>query len=191
MPANFAVFAARSRSRLPRSLAVLLLTSALAAVSMARAAEQEVVGWDSLPKILAKIVPPTFPDRDFPVTNFGANPDGRTDCKPAFDEAIAECNAAGGGRVVVPAGEWFVKGPIHLKSNVNLHLAEGATVRFSAEPNDYMLNVVTRFEGNEVMNFSPLVYAYEQENIAITGKGTLDGQAGKDAWWSWKGAWGA
>ncbi|MEX0612209.1 MAG: glycoside hydrolase family 28 protein, partial [Pirellulales bacterium] len=89
--------------------------------------------------------------------------------------------------VVVPAGEWFVRGPIHLMSGVNLHLEEGATIRFSTDPNDFLPAVLTRFEGNELMNFSPLIYAYEQENIAITGSGTFDGQAGDEHWWPWKG----
>ena len=113
--------------------------------------------------------------------------DGQTDCRPAISQAIAACHEAGGGRVVVPAGEWLVRGPIHLRSNVNLHLEEGATIRFSTEPSDYLPPVLTRFEGNEVMNYSPLIYAFDQENIAITGKGTLDGQAGPAHWWPWKG----
>ncbi len=151
----------------------------------ARAAEP--TGWDAVPAILARIVPPQFPDRDFKVADYGAVADGEADCKPAFDKAIAACSEAGGGRVVVPAGEWFVRGPIHLKSNVNLHVEEGATVRFSTEPADYLPAVHTRFEGNEAMNYSPLIYAHGVENIAITGKGTFDGQADSKHWWPWKG----
>ena len=143
-------------------------------------------GWDSVPVILAEIKPPTFPDRDFAVTDHGAAPDGATDCRPAFDKAISECHAAGGGRVVVPEGDWLVKGPIHLKSGVNLHLTAGATVRFSTDPADYLPNVLARYEGNEVMNFSPFLYAIDAENIAITGAGTFDGQAGPKSWWPWK-----
>jgi polygalacturonase len=88
--------------------------------------------------------------------------------------------------VVVPAGEWLVRGPIRLRSGVNLHIAKGATVRFSTTPAHYLPTVLTRFEGNELLNFSPLIYAYEQDNIAITGSGTFDGQAGTKAWWDWK-----
>ena len=73
--------------------------------------------------------------------------------------------------------------PIHLKSNVNLHLEEGATLLFSHDPNDYLPLVFTRFEGTECMNYSPLIYAFEQTNIAVTGSGTLDGQADADHWW--------
>jgi polygalacturonase len=146
----------------------------------------EVVGWDSLDEIESQIVPPEFPNRDFPVTDFGAVGDGQKDCKPAMDKAIAVCHEAGGGRVLVPEGDWLVNGPIHLKSNVNLHLAAGATIRFSKNIDHYLPVVFTRFEGNEVMNYSPFIYAFEQENIAVTGEGTLDGQAGNDVWWVWK-----
>ena len=174
----------RYLARAIRIVAMLMLCSFL--FQTGGAAAQDAVGWKTVPEILAQIVQPTFPDRDFAITDFGAVGDGQADCKPALDQAIAACHEAGGGRVVVPAGDWFVKGPIHLKSNVNLHLAAGATIRFSTEPNDYLPVVHTRFEGNEVMNFSPLVYAYEQENIAITGEGTLDGQGSDDSWWAWK-----
>ena len=81
---------------------------------------------------------------------------------------------------MAPAGRWFVKGPIHLLSNVNLHLEKDATIAFSTTPQDYLPVVLTRFEGTEVMNYSPLIYAFEQENIAVTGEGVLDGQAGPD-----------
>jgi len=143
-------------------------------------------GWAAVPALLARIQAPKFPARDFAITKYGAVADGKTNCKPAVDQAIAACAAAGGGRVIVPAGEWFVAGPIHLKSDVNLHLQKGATLRFSTTPADYLPVVLTRFESNEVMNFSPLIYAHGQENIAITGEGTFDGQAGKKAWWDWK-----
>jgi polygalacturonase len=145
------------------------------------------VGWQSVPAILARIQPPTFADRDYSIADYGANGDGQADCKPAIDGAIAKCHAEGGGRVVVPAGEWFVRGPIHLKSGVNLHLEQGATVRFSNNPDDFLPPVLTRFEANEVMNYSPLIYAHEQDNIAITGSGTFDGQASDEHWWPWKG----
>lgn len=145
-------------------------------------------GWGALPEIEAAIKPPTFPDRDYSITSYGATGDGVTDCRLAIDQAIAACAKNGGGRVVVPAGDWLVKGPIHLKSGVNLHLAKGATVRFSTEPSDYLPAVLARYEGNEVMNFSPFLYAIDCENIAITGSGTFDGQAGPKNWWRWKGS---
>jgi polygalacturonase len=128
-----------------------------------------------LAAILRRIVPPTFPPRVFDVTQFGAVGDGQTDCRAAFARAVHAANAAGGGRVLVPAGRWRMDGPIHLKSNVELHLAEGATVRFSADPQHYLPLVLTRWEGTECFNYSPFVYAYQANNVAITGPGTLDG----------------
>ena len=132
--------------------------------------------------ILARIQAPHFADRDFAITDFGAT--DRADCTDALAKAIAACHAAGGGRVVVPPGMWPT-GAVHLKSNENLHLAEGATVRFGPEPVKYLPVVLTRFEGIECMNYSPLIYAFEQENVAITGKGTLDGSANWETWWAW------
>lgn len=169
----------------------LLMASLIAPWSIVNAGEENV-GWHSVADIVARIQPPKFPDRKFVVSDFGCTSDGKTDCKPGLDRAIEACHLAGGGMVVVPAGDWLCQGPIRLLSNVNLHLEEGATILFSTSPADYLPVVFTRFEGNELMNYSPLVYAYEQENIAITGKGTLDGQASKDRWWDWKGGrWGS
>ena len=146
-----------------------------------------VTGWDTVPGILRRIVPPVFPPRDFDVTRYGARSDGRADCTTAFRDAISACAAAGGGRVVVPAGR-FVTGPIHLRSNVNLHVSDGATIAFSTEPSHYLPAVFTRWEGMELMGYSPLIYAFEQENVAVSGKGTLDGQAARTNWWPWKGS---
>ena len=140
-------------------------------------------GWEQVPKILSRIKAPTFPDRDFNITDYGAVSDGNTNCSEAFKKAISAANQAGGGRVVVPAGS-FLTGAIHLKSNVNLYVSEGAVIKFSTDPNMYLPAVYTRWEGIECMNYSPLIYAYKQKNIAITGKGTLDGQGAN--WWHWK-----
>jgi len=134
--------------------------------------------------VLARIHPPTFPDRAFPIAQFGAAP-GK-DATEAIRRAIAACAQAGGGRVVVPRGD-FPTGPIHLLGNVNLHLEDGATLLFSRDPKHYLPLVLTRFEGTECMNYSPLIYAFQQTNIAVTGNGTLDGQANNQFWWSWKG----
>jgi polygalacturonase len=134
---------------------------------------------------LERIKAPVFPKRELRITDYGALPADRGKSTEALRKAIDACHRQGGGRVVVPAGE-YVTGPIRLLSNVELHLDAGATLRFSREPNDYLPVVLTRFEGVELMNYSPLVYAYEVENVAITGQGTLDGQASADYWWHWK-----
>ena len=141
-------------------------------------------GWDLLPEILNRIVPPKFPDRDFVVTDFGAVGDGATDCNPAFKKAVAACTKAGGGRVVVPKGTWLTNGPIHLDNNVNLHVTEGATILFGTNFDDYLPHVRVRWEGTECYSYSPLVYAYEKTNIALTGKGSLNGQA-EHSWGLW------
>jgi len=145
--------------------------------------------WRHVSQILARVRPPSFPRRDFPITAHGATGDGVSDSSAAIARAITACAQAGGGRVVVPPGQ-YLTGPIHLRSGVNLHLQRGATLRFKTDPQAYLPAVFTRFEGMECWNYSPLVYAHGQENIAITGEGVLDGQAGDENWWAWKGCQG-
>jgi polygalacturonase len=144
--------------------------------------------WTQVDGILAQIKAPVFPAKDFLITDFGAKGDSVTDCTQAFAKAIKACTEAGGGRVVVPAGK-FSTGAIHLKSNVNLHVSKGATLLFSRDPKKYLPQVYTRFEAVELMNYSPLIYAYEQENVAVTGEGVLNGQGNEENWWPWKGKW--
>ena len=146
--------------------------------------DDAAVTWQTAVEILARIKAPVFPQRDFAITDYGAIAGGEKDCSAALRKAIETCSAAAGGRVVVPAGV-FLTGAVHLRSNVNLHLVEGATLRFSTDPAAYLPVVYTRWEGIECMNYSPFIYAYEQENIAVTGAGTLDGQASDENWWAW------
>ena len=117
-----------------------------------------------MPGILARIKPPRFPNRTFHLT---ANGDGKTDCTAAFRAAIDQCSKAGGGRVVVAPGT-YLTGAIHLKNNVNLEVSEDATIKFSTNPRDYLPVVFSRWEGVELFNYSPFIYAFEQRNIAIT-----------------------
>lgn len=144
-------------------------------------------GWDLVPAILSRIVPPTFPDRVFDVTQYGARDGSVFDNTDAIRRAIDACAGTGGGRVLVPAGH-FLTGAVHLKSNVELHLARGATLAFSRDSKRYLPAVLTRFESTELINYSPFIYALDQENIAVTGEGTLDGQASEEHWWPWKGS---
>ena len=141
--------------------------------------------WAALPQLLARIKAPTFPNRDFIITRYGARAGG--DASTAIRKAIEACSKAGGGRVVIPAGD-FMTGAIHLKSRVNLHVAGGATLRFWPHPARYPV-VYTRWEGVELMNYSPLIYAFECTDVAVTGEGTLDGQADEKNWWPWKGVY--
>ena len=133
--------------------------------------------------------------------------DDAHDCYPGFRAAIEACAAAGGGRVVVPKGSWYCAGPIVLRSNVHLHLQAGAHILFSQNPEDYARHgefdcgangklTLSRWQSNDCLNFSPMVYALNARNIALTGEdwtSKLDGQGGVafneagDCWWSWKG----
>lgn len=157
-----------------RKLIPLLL---LAAAVMPAAAGNP---WDEAAQIVERIRVPKFPAREYNILHFGARKGGVDDARPAINSAITACSEAGGGRVFVPAGKYLVKGPVVLKSNVNLHLADGAELVFSADENDYLPAVLTRWEGTELFNFSPLIYAYQVENIAITGRGILNGQGSKN-----------
>ena len=164
----------------------LALTTAGLVILPKVAFSQSTDPWKTeYPKILARIRAPKFPKRDFLITKFGAKTTAGFDNREAINKAIDACSKAGGGRVVVPAGE-FLTGAIRLKSNVNLHVSKGATLKFSTDPNAYLPIVHTRWEGMELMHLSPFIYAYEQSNIAITGEGTLDGQ-GKSFFWKWHG----
>lgn len=113
-----------------------------------------------------------FPSTNFLVTDYGAVADGKTINTEAINSAIEICSRSGGGRVVIPKGEWLT-GPIHMKSGVNLHLSEGAVLRFTDNPQDYLPAVMTSWEGMECYNYSPLIYAFDCDNIAITGSGVL------------------
>jgi len=143
-----------------------------------------VADWSVADQILTRIVAPVFPNRDFDITRYGAKADGTSDATGAIRDAIAACASAGGGRVIVPAGE-FLTGAVHLRSRVNLHVSAGATLKFQRDPAAYLPIVLTRFEGTELMSYSPFIYAFDQRDVAITGPGTLDGQADNDHWWPW------
>ena len=144
------------------------------------------VNWSYAEVILKRINVPVFADKTYNILDFGAIGDGITDCSEAIINAINSCNENGGGTVLVPEGI-FLTGKIHLQSNVNFHISKGATLKFSTDKSKYLPIVHTRFEGMECMNYSPFIYAYEKENIAVTGEGVIDGQG--QAWWNWKGPW--
>jgi len=161
------------------TLMILTLT-ALASSTVSNSNATLTNAWENvLPSILNSIKPPTFPNHDFYVTDFGAIGNGITDCSQAFEEAIKSCNAAGGGKVIVPAGK-FLTGPIELLSNVDLYLEKGAIISFSTNTALYSKPEVM---GNK---YTPLIGAYNQTNLAITGEGTLNGQANDQNWWPWK-----
>ena len=106
------------------------------------------------------------------VIEAGAVGDGKTLCTEAFSRAVGVCASAGGGRVIVPVGR-YMTGPIHLKSNVELHLEKGAVIEFSDDPQLCLPAVMSSWEGLECKNYSPFVYAFDCTNVAITGQGTI------------------
>ena len=210
------------------SAASLLPTGALT-MSAARAIT-ETDPWLQAQAIIDRVSRPlTFRQQDFLVTDFGAKAcqlvpvkawisfeeqdtlntpaAGSPDSRAAIAAAIAACHQAGGGRVVIPAGNWYCAGPVVLLSNVHLHLSANAHLYFSNNPADYAKYgdfdcgsngklMISRWQSNDCLNFSSMIYAYGQDNIALTGEdwtSVLDGQAGVpfneagDCWWTWKG----
>jgi polygalacturonase len=182
---------------------------------------------DAIVKRVTRALP--FPKRDFLVTDFGAlrcatrqvkawvshddmgmlptQGDDAHDCYGAFKAAIEACSAAGGGRVLIPKGDWYCAGPIVLRSNVHLHLQSDAHVYFSQRPEHYAMYgefdcgangklTQSRWQSNDCLNYSSMIYAFNEDHIALTGEdwsAILDGQAGVpfnrdgDCWWTWKG----
>lgn len=136
--------------------------------------------WKRMKQVLAEIKQPTFADRSYSIIDYQQQ--GDTLFTKAINRAIEVCSQAGGGKVVVPAGTFYT-GPIRMKSNVNLHLSEGAVLKFITDVAQFPI-VLTRIEGIDCYNLSPLIYAYGEENIAVTGKGILDGQASHDNWFN-------
>lgn len=135
------------------------------------------VDWSMVETIVSRIETPRIPERIYKVSEFGGAGDGVADARPAILAAIAKAKAEGGGRVSLSPGVWLSKGPIRLESRIDLHLEPGAHLLFSPEPEHYLPVVETRWEGTRVMSYSPLIYAWEVEDVAITGAGTIDGNA--------------
>jgi polygalacturonase len=221
-------FNERRRRLLQGASAAALLSGGALPVRAAQALA--VDPWARADSIVARFAKPLrFREQDFPIAAFGAKPcalreidaagehgatvkrmtprAGSHDCYPAITAAIAACNKAGGGRVLIPAGSWYCAGPLRLLSNVHVHLAANAQLYFSANPADYARYgdvdcgkngklVLSRWQGNDVLNYSPLVYARDQSNIALTGEdwtsvlygqGGVPFETGGGCWWDWVG----
>ena len=130
---------------------------------------------------------PQFADKTYLITKYGAKTDATAaQNQKAIQKAIDLCSKKGGGKVVVPAGQQFLTAAIQLKSGVNLEVQEGAVLLFAFEPELYPI-VETSWEGLECFNLSPCVYAFKAKDIAITGKGTIDGGGSRETWWPWVG----
>ena len=146
-------------------------------------------GWNEAQykQIEQSIRVPQFADKAYVITKYGAKTDApAAKNQKAIQKAIDLCSKKGGGKVIVPAGQKFLTGAITLKDGVNLHVEEGAVLEFAFEPELYPI-VETSWEGLECFNLSPCVYAFKAKDIAITGKGTIDGGGSNDTWWPWNG----
>ena len=165
-----------------RYLKTLLLALLLPACAFA-------AGWDDneYKRIEQSIQLPKIAERQFLITSFGAKTTATAaQNQKTINRVISLVSKKGGGKVIIPKGTWNT-GAIELKSHVNLVLEEGATLHFAFEPKLYPL-VRTSWEGLACWNYSPCIYAYKATDIAITGKGTIDGGGNNDTFWQWNGS---
>lgn len=218
--------------QIPLTRRALLRGAAAAGATIALPTQAGLAGdpWLVADAIVRRLQKPiAFPKRDFVVTTFGAKPcatrnvkawashddqamlptpvDKATDCYGPFKAAIEACAAAGGGRVLIPKGNWYCAGPMVLRSNVHVHLQAGAHIYFSHKPEHYAKYgdidcgangklTMSRWQSNDCLNYSSMIYAFNESNIALTGEdwsSVLDGQGGVpftedgECWWVWKG----
>lgn len=146
--------------------------------------------WDSLryQQIERSIQQPSFGNAEVVITRYGAlSTASAAHNQKAIQKAINQCSRQKGGRVVIPAGQRFLTGAIEMKSGVHLVVEEGAVLEFVFEPKLYPI-VETSWEGLDCYNLSPCIYAFKAKDIAITGKGTIDGGGNRSTWWPWCGA---
>lgn len=134
--------------------------------------------------IINNIVPPKISYHIIFLTGYGAVGDSLTDCKPAFDKALKTCKEKNGGKIIVTPGVYIINGPIHLVSNTCLELQKDAKLVFGANSADYLPVVPTSWEGTFLYNYSPLIYAYNVNNVAIIGEGIIDGN-GRNGFSKW------
>ena len=127
---------------------------------------------------LPVIKSPVFKKDTLSIKKYGAVSDGNTLNTKSINGAIEALSKKGGGVVLIPSGLWLT-GPVVLKNNINLHLASGATLLFTADKNEYPL-VEANWEGLPQMRNQSPISATNASNIAITGKGIIDGNG--DVW---------
>ncbi|UAY53390.1 glycoside hydrolase family 28 protein [Ferruginibacter albus] len=157
-----------------RSLVIVITTFTVAVVN----AQVKNIAYyiSKAPFTMPQVTAPTFADKTFSITDYGAVADDKTLNTAAFAKAIEACTNAGGGKVLVPAGTW-ITGPIELKSNVDLHLEKGALVQFTSDHKQYPM---IKLGGGNNISPQPPLYAYKATNIALTGQGIFDGAG--DTW---------
>lgn len=139
--------------------------------------ELQSQGWQQVDQILERIKAPEFKEQEFLVTKYGLTGNSETDNRQALGQLIDLVGTRGGGTIRFPEGTYFFDGPIHLKSDIHLHLDKNALIFFSSNAASYLPAVKVRWEGTVCYNYSPLIYGFQIKNIAITGEGTIDGAA--------------
>ena len=172
-----------------KMILLLMLCQLIPTLATAQEISTGATLWDEATyrQIEQSIRVPQFADKAYVITNYGAKATNTAaQNQKAIQKTIDLCSKKGGGRVVIPAGQTYLTGAITLKDGVNLHVEEGATLAFAFEPELYPI-VETSWEGLECFNLSPCIYAFKVKDIAITGKGTIDGGGSNDTWWPWNG----
>jgi len=163
-----------------------LVSALLIFVALFSNAATDGKGWLTQAQIVAAIELPKIPNNDFLATDFGEAKENSKNIRPAIMAAIDAAAKAGGGRVIIPQGNWYSQGPIHLQSNIELHFAAGSHLLFGPKARDYLPVVKTRWEGTEMYGYSPLIYARDVHDVAITGTGIIDGNK-KSEFFTWHG----
>jgi len=130
----------------------------------------------NLPFTTTGINPPSFPNKFFSVTDYGAVADGQTLNTQAIQKAIDACTNAGGGAVVFPPGA-YLTGPFEIKSNVNLVVQQGAIILFTKDRTQYS---IVKMKGSSSYRVASPISADNATNIAISGEGIIDG--GGESW---------
>lgn len=167
-----------------------IASTLMAITGIAHPTDAAALEWDSLryQQIERSIQQPNFGNAEVTITRYGARPTASAaHNQKAIQKAINRCSRQKGGRVVIPAGQRFLTGAIEMKSGVHLVVEEGAVLEFVFEPNLYPI-VETSWEGLDCYNLSPCIYAFQAKDIAITGRGTIDGGGNRSTWWPWCGA---
>lgn len=168
----------------------LLLFSVIlfSTVTLSSYAQHPVDVWKQAESVASSIQRPCLVDKEYRIADYGASVDsGAVHNASSINRAIAEASSNGGGKVIVSSGVWLT-GPVDLKSGVNLVVEKGAVLKFSTVHEHYLPVVRTRWEGIDCYNLHPLIYAYQQKDIAITGEGVIDGQGSIETWWHWCGS---
>lgn len=155
----------------------LLSIPILSAVLLGSCINTDVADYNSIvaeaPFDIDEFTPPVFKNAIYRIEDYGARGDGIMNNAEAINNAISECNKNGGGKVVIPNGIW-VSGPLVLLSKVNLHLEKNAVLLFIKDRKEFPV-VKSKYEERNKYKCHPQIYAVDQENIAITGTGIIDG----------------